>query len=171
MSKINRIQIYSILIFALLLHLSLLNYIKILGAVPDLLLTSVIFFGLFSGWRTGLESGLIAGLLKDIFTLDVFWINTIIFGVAGFSVGALNTKFFKESKMTQVLLVLVFTVFSMVIHFLSVSFLTKSIRMGLFEYLFTSVVPTSIYTALVSIPIFSKFIDIFGLREEDEGLL
>ena len=54
MYKIARIQIYLILIAALFLQGGILNYIKIFGAKPDLLLMLVIFFGLFLGPAAGL---------------------------------------------------------------------------------------------------------------------
>ena len=48
MYKIARLQIYLILFSALFLQGSVLNYAKILGAKPDMLLAVTVFFGLFS---------------------------------------------------------------------------------------------------------------------------
>ena len=49
MYKITRFQIYLILFAALFLQGGVLNYVKIFGAKPDLLVIAVIFFGLFLG--------------------------------------------------------------------------------------------------------------------------
>ena len=69
------------------------------------------------------------------------------------------------------MLVFSFTIFAMTLHYLIVSVYSKTLILELSDYFKSSVVPTSIYTGLVSIPIFSKFIDIYNLKEEEEGLL
>jgi len=68
--KIKRLNIYFVLALALFLQVTVLNYVKISGTKPDLMLICVIFFGLFLGGGAGFEAGIIAGLLKDIFALD-----------------------------------------------------------------------------------------------------
>lgn len=167
----NRVGIYSMLSLALFIHLVILNHVKIFGAKPDLVALSVIFFSLFSGKRLGFEVGLVAGFLEDVFALDIFWMNTFRLGITGLLVGALSTKFFKESKPMQILLVFTFTLLSMVIHYLSASFYTRGLKINLPEYFIYTMVPVSIYTTIISIPIFSKFISLYGLDETDEELL
>lgn len=171
MYKITRPHIYLIVLTALFIHLTILRHIKIFGARPDILLLFVIFFGLFLGPARGLESGLVAGFLEDIFTVDIFWVNTLIFGTVGFLAGVLKMKFYKESKMTQLLLVFAVTIVAMSLRYMAASLLIQYIRTSFSEYFFSSIIPVSIYTCLVSIPIFSKFIAIYNLREEDEDLL
>lgn len=167
----KRVNVYLILLPVLFLHLTVLNYIKIFDAKPDLMLALVIFFGLFGGWRMGLEAGLAAGFLEDIFTLDIFWINTFILGITGILAGGLKTKFFKESKITQTFFVFLFATFSMIVHFLSASAFIKSVNVSLADYFITSVIPASVYTALVSIPVFSKLVKHYDLEEKDSDLL
>ena len=171
MYKVSRFSIYLTLILALLIQLTVLNYLKIFGARPDLVSICVIFFGLFLGSGAGLECGIVAGFLEDIFALDFLGLNTFILAVTGFAVGVVRTKFFRESKITQAVLVFSFTIFAMTLHYLIVSVYSKTLILELSDYFKSSVVPTSIYTGLVSIPIFSKFIDIYNLKEEEEGLL
>ena len=170
MYKIARIQIYLILIAALFLQGGILNYIKIFGAKPDLLLMLVIFFGLFLGPAAGLESGLVAGLLKDIFALDFLWINVFILGMTGFIVGAINTQFFKESKRADFILVFLFTIFSMVLHYAIVLVLSNSMALEFPEFFMRSVIPTSIYTGLFSVPIYRWLLNIYNLREAEDYL-
>ena len=156
---------YFMILLAFTLHITVLNYISLLGAKPDLMMICVVFFGLFAGGGAGLEAGIFAGLLKDLFCLDFIGINTFIFGVSGLIVGTLNTKFFKESKMTQLILVVAFTAFSMILHYSFVSVFSRSLGFGFSDYLINSVFPTSLYTGLVSIPIFAKFTDMYAIRE------
>lgn len=170
MYKINRFHIYIVLISALFLQVTVLNFLAIFGVKPDLVLISVIFFGLFLGPGAGLEFGLVAGLLKDIFALDYFGINAFIFCLTGLIVGVVNTRFFKESRMTQFVLVFSFTIFSMVLHYFLVYIFSRSLNINLADYLIISVLPASIYTSLVAIPIFSRFISMYNLKEQEELL-
>ncbi|MDD5428527.1 MAG: rod shape-determining protein MreD [Candidatus Omnitrophica bacterium] len=170
MYKIARIQIYLILATALFLQGGAVNYVAISGAKPDLPLMAVIFFGLFLGPAAGLESGLAAGLLKDIFALDFFWINTITLGLTGFVIGAINTQFFKESKRADFIFVLIFTAFAMSLHYSIAVVLSDSIALGFLEFFKSSIIPTAIYTGLVSIPVYSKLLDVYKLKETEEYL-
>ena len=170
MYKISRFAIYLTLFLSLLLELTVLNHIKIFGSAPDLLLVCVVFFALFQGPWMGLETGIAAGLFKDLFALDFFGINIFIFAVTGLFAGAIRAKFFKESRMTQFILVVFFTVFSMILHYALVSILSKYSNLNFSDYLITSVTPTAVYTALVSVPIFGKFIEMYNLKEPEDFL-
>jgi rod shape-determining protein MreD len=168
--KIARFQIYLILISALFLQGSILNYVKVFGAKPDLLLIAVTFFGLFLGPAAGLESGFVAGLLKDVFALDFLWINAVILGLTGFIVGTINTQFFKESKRAFFLFVFFFTVFSMSLHYVIVALLPSSVALGFLEFFMNSIIPIAIYTGLVSIPICVKLLSVYNLKEAEDYL-
>jgi len=167
--KVKRVNIYLVLLAMLFLHLTVLNYLKIFGAEPDLMLICVVFFGLFLGTNAGLEIGLIAGALKDIFALDFLGINAFVFGLVGVLAGAVSMKFSKESKMAQLIAVFSFTIFSMSLHFVLFSIFSK-VNFSFSENLITSIIPTAVYTSLVSIPIFSRFINRYNLRGIEEFL-
>lgn len=170
MHKIGRSQILLILLAALALQAGPVRYIKIFGAGPDLLLSCVVFFGLFLGPAAGFESGLAAGILKDIFSLDYFWINTLILGLAGLFAGMVNTKFFKESKRTEFLLVMIFNVFAMSAHFLIVYILPGSLALAFGEFFISSVIPASIYTGILSVPVYRWLIMFYDLKETEDYL-
>ncbi|MFA6321334.1 MAG: rod shape-determining protein MreD [Candidatus Omnitrophota bacterium] len=163
-------QIYLILAAALFFQGTAMDYVKILGAKPDLLLIAVIFFGLFLGPAAGLESGIAAGMMMDIFTLDFLWINTVTLGITGFIIGTINTQISKESKRADFVFVLIFTMFSMSLHYLIVAILSKSVVLGFVEFFTSSVIPTAIYSGLVSIPVYSKLVSIYKLKEMEEYL-
>jgi len=168
--KISRFQIYLIIVAALFLQGSVFNYMEIMGARPDLLLMVVVFFGLFLGPAAGLETGFAAGLLKDIFALDFLWINACILSLSGFAAGIINTQFFKESKRADFIFVFGFTIFSMLLHYLIVSVISTSLALDFRDFFLGSVIPTAIYTGLVSIPIYVKLLDIYNLKETEDYL-
>ena len=171
MHKINRVNIYALIMIATFLDVALTGRIEVFGARPDLAIILVIFFGLFGGAGRGMESGLVAGLLKDIFALDYFGINVLILGLVGLISGLAGSKISRESRSTQFISVLSFSALSMLVHFLAVNLKSGSFAgFGLFQYLAGSILPVSAYTAIVSIPIFAKLIGAYGLKEL-EGLL
>lgn len=170
MYKISRFSIYTTLFLALFFQMTIFQYLKVFGAKPDLLLACVIFFGFYIGPGAGLEAGLVAGALKDVFALDFLGINIFISAAAGLSAGAMNKKLFRDSVVTQLILVFSFTALSMLLHYALVTKFSKYINLTLPEYLTGSVIAGSVYTSLVAIPLFSKFIDLFGLREPEEFL-
>ena len=158
------------MLLALLVQATVLGRFRICGARPDLMIICVTFFGLFLGRRAGLETGLAAGVLTDLFSLDYFGINIFVYGATGLLAGALKTSFIKESKRTQALMVFLCTAFSMCLHFSLASAFSRSISFGFPEYLKACVLPTGVYTTVVSVPVFMKFIEMYKLREQDDLL-
>jgi len=168
--KISRFQIYPILALAILLHLTILDHIRIFGVKPDLMLIIIIFFGLFQERRAGLEYGFAAGFAKDLFTLDFLGVNTLVMAVSGFLAGLAGSQLSRESKKTQALLVMALTAVSMTLHFVIASTFSRWGYLDFGEYLTSSVIPTCVYTALVSIPVLHWFIRAYGFGSQEEYL-
>ncbi|MFA6141773.1 MAG: rod shape-determining protein MreD [Candidatus Omnitrophota bacterium] len=168
MYKIKRAHVYLLIFAALILQAGVLNHLEILGSKPDLMTALVIFFGLFLGSGMGLGSGLLAGFLKDIFALDYFWMNTFTLGLTGLVVGAISAKFFKESKRAEFIIALVFTAFFMSLHYFFTLLFSKYLAIGYREYFFSSIIPGSIYTGLLSIPLYALLINSYNLKEVDD---
>lgn len=169
-NKISRIPFYFLLTAAFILQLTVLGRIKIFNARPDLPLLLVIFFGIFYGWGAGLEAGFVSGLLKDIFSAGPPGINTLTLSIAGIVIGSLSPKFFRESRVTQVSLVLSFSFISMLIHYYAVLLISGSGQMNLPEYIFGLILPSSVYTSVLSALIFPFLVKKFRLEEQEEYL-
>jgi len=163
--KINRFHLYVILCAAVLAEVVIVPYFKIYGAKPDIVLICVAFFGMFLGPAAGLEAGLAAGFMRDIFTLDVFWMNAFIFGLAGLMAGMLSSKFYRESRATQIFFVFGLTAFSMCLHYFLSVVMAKSSHLLFGSFFFVTVAPSSFYTAILAVPVFAKFTDAFNLRD------
>ncbi|MCM8760592.1 MAG: rod shape-determining protein MreD [Candidatus Omnitrophica bacterium] len=170
MYKIGRAKIYFVLLAAVFIHLTILDHARIAGVKPDIVLICVAFFGLFLGPAAGSEAGLFAGLLEDIFSLNYFGINTFVLALAGFFAGSLSTKFSRESKRSRFALVLLLGICAMSLYFVLVSAFSKSLSLTFAEYFAHSILPVSLYTSFVSVPIFLKFIGMYGLSDDQEYL-
>jgi rod shape-determining protein MreD len=156
------------LVVAIFLQITVLRHIEILGSFPDLVLICVLFFGLFKGAGAGFEAGIIGGALTDIFALDFFGINMFILALSGFLAGAINTKVYSQSRSTQWIVVFAFSVFSMYMHFFLFDIFSKGVEFGFSEHFSNSVLISSLYTASLSVPVFSQFISVYGLGESEE---
>ena len=170
MHTVGRAPIYATILAALFFQLVLGRYIAIAGAQPDLVLVFVIFFSVFLGGGRGLETGVVAGFLKDVFSLDVFGMNALVLGLTGLAAGYLSAKFFRESKRTHFFLTFFFALFSMALTWSLGRSFSGSQTIGLAEYLAVSAIPSSLYTAAISVPVFLKCIDLYGLRQDEEFL-
>lgn len=169
-NKVGRVSAYFFLIIALMLQSTVLDNFRILGAKPDLMLLLVVFFALFFGPSAGIEIGFVAGILKDVLSLDVFGANTVILAMAGFVTGLLGPKFSKDSKATQATLVFLVSLISMSAHYIFNSFLPGGLYIRFSEYLSRLIIPSSVYTSLLSVLIFPLLMHKYRLEEREEFL-
>jgi len=165
MPKMSRTLLYTSIALFLAIHIVLINRIEICGAKPDILLSLVVFIGLFFGSGAGFEAGIAAGFGKDIFAFDYFGTNAFILGLVGIIVGAVNTKIFRESGLTRMLLVFFFCSFGMYSRVLLSRFVFRSGSPNFAEYTLFSVFPVSAYSSLAALPVFGYLIHVFGLKE------
>lgn len=161
---------YLVLIVIFFLQVTILDFIKISNTKPDLSSLFVIFIAVFFGWGTGLEAGFISGLLKDLYSVDLFGINTVALAATGIVAGLLSPKFFRESRMTQFFIVFIFTLLYFFVHYFVSFAIYNTAYISLREYAFCSFIPVSLYTALISYFVFPFLIDKFGLKENTEYL-
>jgi rod shape-determining protein MreD len=155
---------------AFLIQLLFIGHVKIMQAMPDLLVLLVVFFSIFFGPGIGLEAGFVSGLFKDIYSLDIFGVNTLALALTGFVAGIASPKFFRESKLTQAVFVFTFSVFYMFLHYLAAALALKINYISLSEYLFGLILPSSLYTGIVSFFIFPILIRRYHLKENEEYL-
>jgi len=99
--KPNFFYIFLIIFITLLAELIFPTKLYIKNAEPNLILTLVIFFGLFYTPQVGFETGIFAGFLKDMVGIRYFGINILIYGFLGFFFGFIQDKIFRENFLTQ----------------------------------------------------------------------
>lgn len=96
-------RIFSILIF-LLLTLQVLDWIAIAGVKPDILLILTIFIAQKQGMMKGQISGFFAGLVEDVFSIQLFGIHSFCKLVVGYFAGLLYSNFVLDNFLIQALL-------------------------------------------------------------------
>lgn len=166
-----RVRIYLLLMLAIFLHITILDRFRIFNSKPDIVFTLVIFSGLFLGPRIGLEVGIVSGFLRDLFTVGTFGLSAVIFGIAGYLVSKIGPKVYRELKLTQFVLVFTFYLLAASAHHalkfvvMTDSSLLRDCVPTYWEFFTGSFLPTSIYTSVISLPLFGVLMRYFGFEE------
>ncbi len=69
--------------------------------MPDLLLLLVIFLGLYFGIRHSLFSAVLAGILKDSFSINPFGVNVVAFMTCAFMVTVFSKYLYRRGSQTS----------------------------------------------------------------------
>jgi len=101
MHKIGLGWIIGVFVVFAILDLTALNHIMIYGTKPDLFLAGVLFFSLYCGFKTGASAGLIAGIVRDIFSGGPFGINILFLVLVGTFFGYYANNFYRNSPSAQ----------------------------------------------------------------------
>jgi len=119
---------------------------------PDLVLIGVVLIGVKRGKIEGMISGFFAGLILDIMAGYYLGLLALIYTLSGFASG-----FFQEFKERDIVLPKKYFVVIMAVigffanlFYFEIFFLTASSGHSFIEIIFTFVLPTTLYTLLIS---------------------
>lgn len=144
-----------------LLQVTLLDYFKIFGVKPDLLLIGVVMVSLFSfdlKWALFLSA--FCGILKDVMAINPFGINTLLFPLWSFLIMRLSKKISIENNFICAVLVFIIGVSCNIITRLIFLFLGNFISMNVFLRI---TFLESLYTAFI-LPLFFRVIRPLGVH-------
>ncbi len=148
------------------LGLTVFDNLAVSGARPELLLIVTIFFGFHFGIIRGAETGLICGILKDLFSITPFGVNTFSFLCIGFLSGYLRNKLYKENFFVQFLLSNLAVYFATAIYFL---YMHKSLDGEIGVYFWRITAYKGLYTGVIA-PILFYILRRLFERKETEGI-
>jgi len=137
---------FLIIIVLGMLQVTILNYFKIFGVGPDLLLISVVIASLFFEFKWAFVLSVFAGLFKDIFGANIFGINTLLFPLWSFLIVRLNKEITIDYNFIRIALVFIVSLLHNTITGLILIYSGNLIPLGLFLRIVSL---QSIYTALV----------------------
>ncbi len=142
-------------LFFLAVHATLINYITIGNAIPDILLIWIVYIALTRGQMSGLLAGFFIGLFIDFISGGVLGLSALTKTLAGFFAG----YFFNENKTEQTLSTWKFVVavgLAALLHN-AIYFLIflQGTDVGWWRALILHGIPSTLYTtALAMIPMF-----------------
>ena len=135
------------------LQTSVWSRLAIFGATPDTALVFIVSYGILRGDVEGAIFGFSAGLLQDIFSGGPLG----MFALLGFLIGYISGKpfkdFFKDNYFLPFFIVLAAVLFQQLTIYVS-SFLFLG-HVNLAHFARTIILPVTIYTLALSIPLYS----------------
>ena len=149
--KNDRIKQYLFLFILFLIEFFLHKNFNTFKLRPELLLISVLFFGFNFGALKGAEIGLVAGILKDMFSLDNFGLTILAFLLIGILAGRIREKIFKDNILAQGFTSAISVYIVCGIHFI---FINKYINPYFISEFWQICAHKALYTALVAPVVF-----------------
>lgn len=143
----------AMLVVALFLQVTLLNFITIWGVKPDLVLMVVVFNAFLRGPGEGALVGFLGGLFVDLAAGSYIGLNALSDMAVGYLSGLTESKLYKDSSVIIVLLVWVSSFAAQVLNYILLSSVDVYFSPG--AALFWVIMPAATYTALLA-PLFYR---------------
>ncbi|MCL2702211.1 MAG: rod shape-determining protein MreD [Defluviitaleaceae bacterium] len=147
---LRAVVIGSVIYGNFLLQTTLLRHIAILGVVPMTAMLVVVSYAILRGDVEGAIAGFCAGLLQDVFFMEYIGLYALLFAVTGFICGKPFRDFFTDSFILPVTL----TLFAMIGYEVVFYFINFTMRGRLMDYFRYIILPETIYTMLLAIPVY-----------------
>lgn len=130
-----------------LFQATVLPYFSIFAVKPDLLLICMVVASVFLNWKLALSFSLFAAIIKDIFKVDAFGVNILLYPLWSYAIAKLSRKISINDNFAVMLLVFA-VIFSngIIIRFINLSS-GKLIPIGIFLRI---VCVESLYAAFLS---------------------
>jgi rod shape-determining protein MreD len=135
-----------LILILVFLEVTILNYFRIFNAKPDLLLIVVIIVSLVFDLRWALIFSILSGVLKDIFSTNLFGINAVLFPLWSLLIIKLSKRISIDNNFISCALIFSISLFTAILTRLICAYLGKFVPLGTF---FTIAFLDSLYTALV----------------------
>lgn len=142
-----QIGMWIIIVFGVVLQTTVVPYLHVGNARPDLLLMVTVAVGLVFGRTAGVVSGFFSGMLWDLLTARFFGMYTLAKLLTGYAVGCFEKKVFKDNLLLPILTVFLATFMHEIILYISARML--DIQAPFFSLIGHTVIPTAIYNCLV----------------------
>ena len=142
-----------LIVFNYVLQSTVLVNFAILGVTPDTALILIVSYGMLRGDVEGAMFGFFTGLAHDMFGGLYIGVYALLGLLIGYAAGKPFKDFFKDNLFLPFFLVVIATVSHQFLFF-CISFLFRG-RMDLGYYMWAIILPRTIYTAILAIPIYS----------------
>ena len=151
-----------LIIIAYLLQTTLFRAISIAGIVPNILMIITSSFGFMRGKTEGMLIGFTAGLIADIFFMDIIGFYALVFMTIGYLNGFFRSIFYPEDIKLPMILIGSSELLYCFICYIFLFLLRGRMNLG---YFFVHIMlPDVVYTVLVTLLLYK------GILKLNEGL-
>lgn len=144
-----------LLLVALFLESTMLDFARVAGVKPDLVLVLVVLHAIIRGPREGVLWGFIGGVAQDILTGHYLGLNALVKALTGYIVGLGETKFYKENMVIVAGITWLATILAEAVTY--VLLLTLGIVVLPSEAVVRVTLPVSIYNTAVAFLLYKRF--------------
>lgn len=140
---------------AIFLQSTVFSFYTINGALPDIVLVTVVCYSILNGARKGAVYGFLCGLLEDLYMGRFIGINALSKSLTAYIIGSLQGNVFRENLMVGVLGVFIATLINS--GFL---FLLSLLSMEVFHFdtsILSNILYQNIYNVLIATPVYIWF--------------
>jgi rod shape-determining protein MreD len=152
MSLLDGVKAAALLFVAAIAQVSIFSQLHVFGAVPDLLLVSLVAVALLRGSVTGAVGGFFAGLLVDTASLGTLGLTSLVLTLAGYWIGRYGETTGRDRAHAPFLSIAVVTVLYelglLVVHFV----LGESAPAGA---VVRSLVPAIVLNLILTAPVYA----------------
>lgn len=117
------LRLYLLLSFSVIVQMSFMNRFI---WFPDFILLMVVFVGIFRNSGEGAIFGLVAGILRGVFSLSTLSVDIFIFPIIGSFCWIISGMFYRKSPIGQMFTVFIALVFIITCHILFINFTNTS---------------------------------------------
>jgi len=154
-----------LLLASWLIQATIVPHIAIRTAKPDLILIVVATYAFLEGPAAGSIIGFFGGLLKDLITLGGVGINILTMTIVGYLAGLFERNLFGSKSALAMITMFVVSVFSQLLYALASFIFGEPIDLWMsIRYV---ILPSAVYTSLITLFIFSILIKILSHQRED----
>jgi len=165
MSIADGVKAAALLFVAAIAQVSIFSEVHVFGAVPDVLLVTLVALSLLRGSVVGAVGGFFAGLLVDTATLGMLGLSSLVLTLAGYWIGRYGETTGRDRAHAPFLSVAVVTVLYelglLVVHFV----LGESAPAGA---VVRSLVPAIVLNLIITAPIYALVRRLLRRAERDE---
>ena len=151
--KIKRTVLYILVILAcFILQTTVFQTLAIGSIVPNLLLIATISFGFMRGKITGIWTGFLCGILKDLLYGNLLGFYALVYLCIGYGAACCTKIFYDEEIRVPMFLVAVGDlIYGLAVY--GFQFLMRG-RIEIFFYLRRIIIPEAIYTVLITVVLY-----------------
>ncbi len=149
---ISTVIVIVTILFAFIIQSTVVPMIRIGGIGPNLMLVLAASYGFLLGDRVGMFTGLLCGLITDIFFGPLIGFSGLVYALIGYLCGKFKSILYVEDISFPLLMVGLSDLFYCFLCYVFLFLFRNRLFFGLFFK--TVIVPEMLYTMLVSIPIY-----------------
>ena len=160
------VVVIGIVIASFLLQTVVFPHLELAGVAPNFLVIVTTSFGMMRGRRQGMLVGFSCGLLLDFFSGSVLGLYALLYLYLGYLSGFFKKIFFGDDLKLPLILIGSSDIIYGIIVYVVLFLFRKQYNIGF--YLTSVILPETVYTVLVSIPIYYLILEINRWLDKDD---